>query len=62
MNEQVDRLIEDLKSRLIEVSEEEIAQIIEESRAEALAEAKTVLKERVLHGILQHAVHRPSHA
>ncbi|ARA93687.1 MAG: hypothetical protein D6685_08525 [Bacteroidetes bacterium] len=62
MNEQVDRLIEDLKARLIEVSEEEIVQIIQESRAEALAEAKAILKERVLHGILEHAVHRPTAA
>lgn len=60
MNEHVDTLIDDLKDRLIEASESEIRQIINESRNEALAEAKAVLKERMLHGILEHAVARPS--
>lgn len=60
MNDAVQPLIDDLKDRLIEASAGEIRQIIDESRQEALAEAKAVLKERMLQGILEHAVGRPA--
>jgi hypothetical protein len=60
MNENVNQLVEDLKGRLIEASESEIHQLIQESREEALAEAKAILKERMLRGILEHAVGQPA--
>ena len=58
MNDSVSTLIESLKDQLIEASALEIRQIVDECRQEALTEAKAVLKERMLQGILEHAVGR----
>ena len=55
MNDQTAQLIEQLKEKLIVASDELITRTIEEARQEALAEAKALLKERMLQAILESA-------
>lgn len=56
MNEQISSLIDQLKDRIVLASADDIDQIVKEARAEALAEAKTILKERLMRSILEKAI------
>ena len=56
MNEQISSLIDQLKDRIVLASADDIDQIVREARAEALAEAKAILKERLMRSILEKAI------
>ena len=55
MNEQTSTLVDQLKDKLLSTSDELIVKMIQEARTEALAEAKALLKERMLQAILESA-------
>ena len=55
MNEQTINLVDQLKDKLLSASDELIIKMIQEARDEALAEAKSLLKERMLQAILESA-------
>ena len=55
MNELTNTLVDQLKDKLISASDELIIKMIQEAREEALAEAKVILKERMLQAILESA-------
>ena len=55
MNELTNTLVDQLKDKLISASDEPIIKMIQEAREEALAEAKVILKERMLQAILESA-------
>ena len=55
MNEQTTKLVDQLKDKLLNTSEELVIKMIQEARDEALAEAKALLKERMLQAILESA-------
>lgn len=55
MNEQTTKLVDQLKDKLLSTSEELVIKMIQEARDEALAEAKSLLKERMLQAILESA-------
>ena len=55
MNEQTTQLIDQLKDKLLRASDEMVIKMIQEARDESLAEAKTILKERMLQAILESA-------
>jgi len=56
MDEKTSRLMSQLKGRMIETSDGQITEIIREARDEALAEAKAIIKERMVQAILEHAL------
>lgn len=55
MNNQTTQLIEQLKDRLVKASDELILRVIQEARDEALADAKSLLKDRMIQAILESA-------
>ena len=55
MNAQTTKLVDQLKDKLLSTSEELVIKMIQEARDEALAEAKSLLKERMLQAILESA-------
>ena len=55
MNEQTNKLVDQLKDKLLSTSDELVIKMIQEARDEALAEAKSLLKERMLQAILESA-------
>ena len=55
MNEQTTQLVDQLKDKLLSASDELVIKMIQEARDEALAEAKSLLKERMLRAILESA-------
>ena len=55
MNEQTTKLVDQLKDKLLSTSEELVIKMIQEARDEAMAEAKSLLKERMLQAILESA-------
>ena len=51
-------LISQLKEKLVAASQDEIQRVIQEAQDEAIQEAKNLLKERMLDGILRHAIEK----
>ena len=62
MNEATNTLVDQLRDKLISASDHLIVQVLQEARDEALAEAKVLLKERMLQAILESATEEPSKA